>query len=153
MCQRVYRPGYSMPELSTPPRRRSTSAATRVSSAGSNERAVRVTVTPPLTVTDSAAGWPAVLSVVSTVGPLGSGLLAIQVWPGKRREKQKRPPYPGRPLRKQKIAPPTGGATTEGLEAFSSREKIVLLPAVSPGAGAGVCGRWPGRPRAPPPVT
>src|SRR5438477_573092 len=43
MTQRLYRPGYSMPELITPPRRSSASAAIRPSSAGSNGSAVRVT--------------------------------------------------------------------------------------------------------------
>jgi len=36
MCQRLYRPGYSIPELITPPRRWSARAAIRPSSAGSN---------------------------------------------------------------------------------------------------------------------
>src|SRR3984957_18648946 len=79
MCQRVYRPGYSMPELSTPPRRRSTSAAIRVSSAGSNFSAVRVIVTPPA----------AVIVLVSTVwaSRVRSGLPAVR--PGKRRGETK----------------------------------------------------------------
>jgi len=41
-----------MPELSTPPRRRSTSWLMRVSSAGSKTLAVRVIATPPPTVNE-----------------------------------------------------------------------------------------------------
>ena len=82
MCQRVYRPGYSMPELSTPPRRRSTSPAILVSSAGSKTLAVRVIVTPPPTVNESG-----VVVLVSTVGL--SGQVWIQVWPGFRRGETK----------------------------------------------------------------
>ena len=65
MCQRLYRPGYSIPELSTPPRRSSTSVAIRPSSAGSNGVAVRVTRTPPRV--SSSVRWE------STVAPRGSG--------------------------------------------------------------------------------
>jgi hypothetical protein len=49
-----------MPELSTPPRRRSTSAASSVSRAGSNSAAVREMMTPA----------PVVKVVLSTVGLL-----------------------------------------------------------------------------------
>src|ERR1700761_6021668 len=103
-----------MPELSTPPRRRSTSSAIRASSAGSNVCAVRVIVTPPPTVKVSGG----VVVLVSTGGPLGSGLD-----PGlarRRREKQKATAVSGRSLRHQLLAPPTGGATTEGQRTFSS---------------------------------
>src|SRR5215468_8021869 len=81
MCQRLYRPGYSMPELSTPPRRRSTAAAMRDSSAGSNGAAARVIVTPPAVASVLLLGV-----VVSTVGPLNSR-------PGDRRRHEKRPPF------------------------------------------------------------
>src|SRR6516162_6377212 len=67
MSQRLYRPGYSMPELSTPPRRLSTAVAMRDSSAGSNSSAVRVIVTPP-----GVASVLLLSVVVSTVGPLNS---------------------------------------------------------------------------------
>jgi hypothetical protein len=50
MTQRLYRPGYSMPELITPPRRSSAAAAIRPSSAGSNGVAVRVIRTPPAVI-------------------------------------------------------------------------------------------------------
>src|SRR5215472_10082084 len=84
MCQRLYRPGYSIPELSTPPRRRSTAAAMRDSSAGSNGSATRVIVTPP------AVACVLLLSVVvSTVGPL---LILGPVTGGRY---DKRPPFPG----------------------------------------------------------
>ena len=65
MCQRLYRPGYSMPELITPPRRSSARAAIRPSSAGSNGVAVRVTRTPSRVV--MSVRW------VSTGGPSVSG--------------------------------------------------------------------------------
>ncbi len=47
MCQRLYRPGYSMPELSTPPGTTSTCWVSFSSTAGSKAVAVRITVTPP----------------------------------------------------------------------------------------------------------
>jgi hypothetical protein len=47
MCQRLYLPGYSMPELSTPPRRWSACAAICSSSAGSNGAPVLVISMPP----------------------------------------------------------------------------------------------------------
>jgi hypothetical protein len=47
MCHRLYRPGYSMPELSTPPRRASTCRVTSSSRAGSNGESFRRTRTPP----------------------------------------------------------------------------------------------------------
>src|ERR1700680_2933952 len=47
MCQRLYRPGYSMPELSTPPRRSSTCTQISSRAEGLNGSAVRVTRTPP----------------------------------------------------------------------------------------------------------
>ena len=46
-CQRLYRPGYSIPELSTPPRRRSTCRVRPSSTTGSNGAATRLTRTPP----------------------------------------------------------------------------------------------------------
>src|ERR1700678_2767707 len=82
MCQRLYRPGYSMPELITPPRRSSTSAATRSSSSGSKGEAVRMTRTPPRVI--SSVRW------ASTWPLRGFG-------PGRRPEQQKkRRPYPWR---------------------------------------------------------
>src|SRR5579862_5188096 len=83
MCQRLYRPGYSIPELSTPPRRSSTSVAIRPSSAGSNGVAVRVTRTPPRV--SSSVRWE------STMAP--------RVRAQEATGKSKRPPGPGRSLR------------------------------------------------------
>ena len=83
MCQRLYLPGYSMPELITPPRRLSASAAIRPSSAGSNGAAVRVIRTPSRVVI--SVRW------ASTVAPQVSG-------PGGGQETEKRPPFPGRSL-------------------------------------------------------
>src|SRR5215472_12772015 len=100
MCQRLYRPGYSMPELSTPPRRRSTAAAMRDNSAGSNGSATRVIVTPPGVASVLLLGV-----VVSTVGPLNSR-------PGGRREIRQATAVSGRSLQTWLGAPPTGGATT-----------------------------------------
>src|SRR5580698_10065668 len=73
-----------MPELSTPPRRRSTSAASSVSRAGSNSAAVREMMTPA----------PVVKVVLSTVG-----LLYIWSSPVSGGRNEKRPPLPGRSLR------------------------------------------------------
>ena len=80
MCHRLYRPGYSMPELITPPRRSSARAAIRPSSAGSNGAAVRVTRTPSRVVI--SVRW------ASTVAPRVSG-------PGGGRATKKRPPFLG----------------------------------------------------------
>ena len=80
MCHRLYRPGYSMPELITPPRRSSARAAIRPSSAGSNGAAVRMTRTPSRVVI--SVRW------ASTWAPRVSG-------PGGGRTTKKRPPFRG----------------------------------------------------------
>jgi hypothetical protein len=85
-----------MPELITPPRRVSVRAAMRSSSAGSNERAVRVIVTP--------AG---VVKIVSTYGPFW-----LQVRPGDRRVIRKSDRRLRAVAQTELWSPPKRGATT-----------------------------------------
>src|SRR6202034_212806 len=81
MCHRLYRPGYSMPELSTPPRRSSTCRVMSASRAGSNGAAVQVTRTPA-----------PVSNCVSSISAL-----ALVIGPGAGRYgRQRRPPAAGR---------------------------------------------------------
>src|ERR1700722_19732952 len=81
MCQRLYRPGYSMPELSTPPGTASTCRVRSSSTAGSNGAAVQLTVTP-------AGGWYVVSPNSVVISPHGSGAGLTA--------RKKRPPGTGR---------------------------------------------------------
>src|SRR5689334_19706532 len=102
MAHRLYRPGYSMPELSTPPRRPSICWIRVYGADRSNASAERVTWMPPA-VSNSVR--PS--TCVSTGDPLPRPA------PG---ERMKRPPLPGGRFwnmgatRSQE--PPSGGATT-----------------------------------------
>src|SRR5579859_2330427 len=129
MCQRLYRPGYSIPELNVPPRRASACLVTPARSAGSNGVTVLVTPIPPaVTYRDSPSGGG--LPKSASYSTLRSAIVCPDfVWPDRgRREKATAPDPGGRLLRAEQTreaGPPNGGATSGRPRSAASSEQRI----------------------------